>query len=132
MELILIRSYFPGGTNGRLYIGDAIRPLCRTIELPWLNNIPGRSCIPEGKYMVRLRFSERFGKHMEVVDVPGRSLILFHPANDALSELRGCIAPVTINTGEGKGARSRMAFDRLLLLVKSNVIKAPVYITIKS
>jgi hypothetical protein len=41
--------------------------------------------------------------------VQGRSGILFHAANDALKELRGCIAPVTEHTGEGKGNWSRNA-----------------------
>jgi hypothetical protein len=32
---------------------------------------------------------------LEVIDVKNRKLILFHPANNALKELNGCIAPVT-------------------------------------
>lgn len=37
--------------------------------------------------------------------VAGRSFILIPPANDAQKELRGCIAPVSILTAEGKGLR---------------------------
>lgn len=47
------------------------------------------------------------------MNVKNRDLILFHPANDALRELNGCIAPVTELTGEGRGIRSRIAFERL-------------------
>jgi hypothetical protein len=65
-------------------------------------------------------------------DVPGRALILIHPANDALAELRGCIAPVSLLTGQGKGTGSRKAFSRLLKLVTAALESGPVFITIKS
>jgi hypothetical protein len=54
---------------------------------------------------------------MEVVDVKNRSLILFHPANNALRELNGCIAPVTKLSGPGLGLLSRKAFSKLKDLV---------------
>ena len=54
---------------------------------------------------------------MEIVDVKNRSLILFHPANNALSELNGCIAPVTKLSGPGLGLMSRKAFAKLKYLV---------------
>jgi hypothetical protein len=72
-----------------------------TIELPWKNNQAGVSCIPEGKYDLVKRWSPKFGSHLQILNVPGRELILIHPANDALLELRGCIAPVCLLTGAG-------------------------------
>ena len=54
---------------------------------------------------------------MEVLDVKNRSLILFHPANNALQELNGCIAPVTKLSGPGLGLMSRKAFTKLKDLV---------------
>jgi hypothetical protein len=54
---------------------------------------------------------------MEIVDVKNRSLILFHPANNALKELNGCIAPVTKLSGPGLGLMSRKAFTKLKDLV---------------
>ncbi|CAM3783566.1 hypothetical protein FLGE108171_14925 [Flavobacterium gelidilacus] len=54
---------------------------------------------------------------MEVVDVENRSLILFHPANNALKELNGCIAPVTKLSGPGLGLMSRKAFEKLKTFV---------------
>lgn len=131
MEIIIIRTYYMAGTNGLLYINAGEFPLCRTIELPWLQNKTGVSCIPEGRYRIRMRYSHKFSHHLEVTDVPGRSMILVHPANDAKRELRGCIAPVTIHTGEGKGSRSKIAFNMLLQIVKANLKTGPVYITIK-
>ena len=51
------------------------------------------------------------------MNVPGRDLILIHPANDAKKELLGCIAPVTNHTGIGKGSSSRKALEKLKTLV---------------
>jgi hypothetical protein len=51
------------------------------------------------------------------MNVPGRDLILIHPANDAKMELLGCIAPVTLHTGIGKGSSSRKALDKLKAIV---------------
>lgn len=45
--------------------------------------------------------------------VPGRDLILIHPANNAIKELAGCIAPVTELTGPGTGNTSRIPFNKL-------------------
>jgi len=85
----LTRTYFPEGTNGKLECEGKL--ICNTIELPWRMNRKRVSCIPEGKYFIRKRYSEKFKWHLEVVDVENRSLIFFHPANNALSELHGCI-----------------------------------------
>ena len=54
---------------------------------------------------------------MELVDVPNRKFILFHPANNAKKELNGCIAPVTKLSGPGLGLMSRKAFERLKAFV---------------
>lgn len=111
MDLLLLRSYHSLGVNGALLLGG--QEICKTIELPWRSNAPRISCIPEGSYILLKRFSSRFHWHFIVQGVPGRSAILIHPANDALRELRGCIAPVLMHTGKGKGSSSRLAFDRL-------------------
>jgi hypothetical protein len=67
------------------------------------------------------------------VNVAGRNLILLHPANDAEKELKGCIAPVSILTAEGKGAESRKAMGKITSLVFPELEKGnKVFITIKS
>ncbi len=128
MELELFRTYDPEGTNGELKL-----VVCNTIELPWLQNKRNVSCIPEGRYELRKRFIKKFGLHLLVVDVPDRSWILIHPANDAKTQLKGCIAPVTQLTGPGKGRDSRLANEKLKALVlKALERNEKVFITIKS
>lgn len=115
MILELTRTYFPNGTNGKLECKG--KSICNTIELPWKENETRVSCIPEGKYFIKKRYSQKFQWHLEVLDVKNRSLILFHPANNALQELNGCIAPVTKLSGPGLGLMSRKAFTALKKLV---------------
>lgn len=114
MHLTIHRTYHTEGTNGLLTMGANSEPLCYTIELPWRNNEVNRSCIPEGTYVLRRRYSKKFRWHIEIKDVPGRSYILIHPANHAARELKGCIAPVLLLTGPGTGEQSKHAFDLLI------------------
>lgn len=131
MVLLLTRTYFPDGTNGKLECEGKV--ICNTIELPWKNNETKVSCIPEGKYFIRKRFSKKFKWHLELIEVKNRSLILFHPANNALKELNGCIAPVTKISGAGLGLLSRKAFIKLGTIVyKALDEKQRVLIIIKS
>lgn len=118
MVLILKRNYFPDGTNGKLECEG--KTICNTIELPWKNNERKVSCVPEGKYFLEKRYSAKFKWHIEVKNVANRSGILFHPANNAMQELNGCIAPVTKISGAGLGLMSRKAFAAL----KNVVFKA--------
>ena len=131
MELELIRTYHPEGTNGEIqYEGQKV---CSSIELPWLQNKRRVSCIPEGRYEIRKRFTEKRKHHLVLVAVSGRDAILIHPANDAKKELLGCIAPVTKLTGPGKGNESRLANEKLKVLVLTAFNrKEKVFINIKS
>jgi hypothetical protein len=115
MVLVLHRTYFPEGTQGIIEWKDKI--VCYTIELPWLQNQRQISCIPEGDYVLQKRFSKKYGWHIQLQNVVNRDLILFHPANDAKKELKGCIAPVTFITGIGKGSMSRKALKKLIQIV---------------
>lgn len=115
MELQLARCYYTQGTNGTLLIDG--RFICHTIELPWKHNERMVSCIPAGTYAMVKRYSPKFSWHLHLTDVPGRELILLHPANNALAELKGCIAPVSVLTGPGLGTMSRPAFQTLMQLL---------------
>ena len=115
MELELIRTYYPEGTNGEIFYNKT--RYCSSIELPWLNNRQRMSCIPEGKYELLIRYSHKFKWHLQLKNVKDRNLILIHPANDARKELKGCIAPVSILESPGKGFKSRIALENLMGLV---------------
>ena len=135
MELELIRTYYPNGTNGVLStLYDQQQGfICYTIELPWLNNKHRISCIPEGKYELTKRYSQHFGWHLLINDVAQRNYILMHAFNDAVKESKGCIAPVSILTGQGKGYNSRLALKKLLAIVYLVLEKGNhVFITITS
>jgi hypothetical protein len=112
MELEMIRKYYPGGTNGKLYLQGSL--LCYTIELPWKNNQSLVSCIPEDRYQLQPRYTFRLSRHLYLPKVPGRTWILIHPANNAQRELKGCIAPVNMLLAPGKGLGSRQAMASLL------------------
>lgn len=109
--LVLKRIYLATAVRGELTLNG--KHIAYTIELPWRENKKRISCIPEGTYILRKRYSEKFKWHFVLLDVPNRSGILIHPANDAQKELQGCIAPVTKITGEGKGILSRKALQVL-------------------
>lgn len=131
MELTLIRTYLLEGSNGVLMCGDL--KICSTIELPWKENQRKISCIPEGRYELKRRYTTRFGYHFMISHVPDRSNILIHAFNNALAESKGCIAPVTLVTGEGKGILSRLALARLVHLLYPVFEKSTsIFLTIKS
>ncbi|HRV56186.1 MAG TPA: DUF5675 family protein [Mangrovimonas sp.] len=130
MELIMERAYYKEGVNGTLFCSGHF--LCFTIELPWKDNKRSISCIPEGCYELEYRFSAKFRHHLLVKGVENRQLILFHPANDALEELEGCIAPVIYLSGIGKGVQSRPAMQKLMSLIhQAKDRKEPILLTIK-
>ncbi len=82
----LVRSYLKNATVGYLnYNGSTID----TLELPWKNNKPNESCIPEGVYLVK---RDRAGRHQyySIQNVVGRTFIEIHPAYKP-SDLLGCI-----------------------------------------
>jgi hypothetical protein len=130
MELVIFRTYHTDGVNGVLYANNSFQGY--TIELPWEDNLPQHSCIPEGRYELKKRYSTKFGQHLLVENVKGRALILIHPANDALKELRGCIAPVSILKGPGKGLLSRNAFNKVIALVHKALESGTVFLTIQT
>ena len=63
---------------------------CKTLELPWKNNIRQKSCIPTGDYKIIPRTSTKFKKHFHVTNVPNRDYILIHSGNYN-TDILGCI-----------------------------------------
>ncbi len=85
------------GTFGKIQAG---RITLFTGELPWRENLPGISCIPEGLYECIWTYSPRFKRHLYLVgEVPLRTGIRKHSANlmgdkskGFKCQLNGCIA----------------------------------------
>ena len=86
--MLIKRSYLPNCTVGELIYDDL---KLATMERPWKGNVPFQSCIPEGEYECVRYSSRKYPDTFEIVDVPGRSKILFHKGNFARNVL-GCIA----------------------------------------
>jgi len=59
------------------------------LELPWRNNEPDFSCIPDGEYLCKFRKSKRFGEHYHLQNIKGRTWVLTHSGNFAGDTKRG-------------------------------------------
>jgi hypothetical protein len=112
MFLTLLRiGHSEQGTFGVLRDRDI--PFALTLEDPWHDNAPNESCIPEGHYTcIRIK-SPRFGETFQILDVPGRTYILFHKGN-TIADTKGCVLvgeefstagdqPVLAGSGRGYG-----------------------------
>ena len=123
------------GTFGKITTDSGF--MCYSGELPWRNNEPEKSCIPEGKYRCNWRFSPKHGLCYHVEGVPGRSNVEIHSANwmgdkaqGLKCELLGCIAPgVSVDVLDGQRAviRSKSA----LLALQAALWREPFDLTVK-
>lgn len=103
---LLDRVYLADRTLGSIYSPQG-GLICKTLELPWLENKRSVSCIPEGKYRVTKEKpiphddpntdeDESGGRiyrpywHFRLHGVPGRSGILIHRGNNP-THSQGCI-----------------------------------------
>ena len=119
------------GTLGVLYTNGFA---CYTLELPWRDNKPFISCIPEGLYTIALDDSVIIGKKpvLRFYDVKGRWGILIHVGNYAgdvsagnKSDVSGCIAigfGYDDNIKQKMITDSREAMEELLALVKNETV----------
>ena len=131
MQIELKRAeYLPGGTYGRM-IAPSGDHICFTVELPWLDNARGKSCIPAGTYPLRWVDSPKFGRRLQVCDVPGRTHILIHAGNFQRNT-DGCILPNTAVMVQGAavaGRDSRVALGLLESMIpddgSDHVLKVP-------
>jgi len=88
MILLLIRfESSDQGTKGILILPDG-KTYC-TLELPWKNNRPMVSCIPEGTYRLVNHYFRGYRRSFRLLGVPGRSFILIHNGNFAGDEEKG-------------------------------------------
>ncbi len=112
MMLTLIRvgqSSF--GTTGVLVFNRVAFAV--TLERPWRDNQTEISCIPPGLYVCQSIRSPHFGPTYEVMNVQGRTHILFHKGN-TVEDTQGCIlvaeefsgtfdAPMIVSSQRGFG-----------------------------
>ena len=88
---------------------------CMTLERPWLNNQPDKSCIPEGTYVVKRDLTGK-QRYYAVTDVPGRTYIEIHNVR-FVTGLLGCIAlaeAIGLVDGRLSAIDSEFACDRFL------------------
>ena len=90
-ETYILNRYSMGQdcTLGQLLDSDN-ELYCYTLELPWKDNIPQESCIPEGTYKVIPHNSDAHPGTWEITNVPGRSAILLHTGN-TVDDTEGCV-----------------------------------------
>ena len=120
--ITLERAYTDSATIGKMYMPSGV--VFDTIELPWVNNEPSVSCIPEGHYSLNKRSSGvvnrtshgNYTAGWEVTNVAGRTYIMIHIGN-TVSDFQGCIG-----IGEGLGVidndwailHSSISFDKFM------------------
>jgi len=88
VEIIRLEESEAYGTFGVLRIQKQV--FCVTLEPEDRLNAPNVSCIPAQQYICKRHFSNRFNETFMVMNVPGRSNILFHPGNE-VKDTEGCI-----------------------------------------
>lgn len=122
MKMLLARTESQEqGTFGLLIHGDL---QLHTAELPWRDNARSISCVPEGVYTCKRIISPKFGNTFEIMDVPGRTHILFHAGNFAGNEdlgfktdSDGCVLPGLYKSSLNNQKvvlSSRAAFSQLM------------------
>ena len=125
-ELFLKRLYIkPSHIIGQLLIEENY--FCDTLERPDLNNQENISCIPVGRYEVKMLMSPEHGRVLpQLIDVPGRTVIEIHSGN-TVADTEGCIL-VGKNSAPGTLSESRPASDKLNAILTAET--RPIWITI--
>lgn len=138
MRMVIVRNgESTRQTEGYLFIFKGIRLAfqCAVLELGDNHNRRSVSRIPAGAYQVKKHQSPKFGAALWVLDVPGRSEILFHWGNYNM-DTRGCILPgrhfVDMNKdGDVDVTDSRRTMGELLHHCDTdfqlNIIDEPIY-----
>lgn len=108
-------------------------------ELPWRDNEPMLSCIPEGVYECAWEFSPRFSRFTYLVQgVVGRAGIRFHPANHVgdeslglKTESQGCIS-LGLAIGFLHGQRAVLASAKAVRIFENYMAQEPFILKIYS
>lgn len=135
MELVVTRRWLTPNTSiGELAIDG--RPFCFTLEdfrrPKGEPKVPGETAIPEGRYEVKVGWSEKFQRLMpQVLGVPGFKGILIHTGNDK-DDTAGCVL-VGLTRGVDQILNSRIAFEKLFATIECALdAKDQVFLTVKT
>ena len=104
-------------TRGVILINN--NAFCVSMELPWKNNKVSQSCIPIGVYNAKKYPSPTYGPTL-MLDVVGRSYILFHQGN-RMRDTKGCVIMAqhfTRMVGEQAIGNSRVIFKKFQRILK--------------
>lgn len=105
------------GTFGVLRRGQV--PFALTMERPWMDNAQWISCIPAGRYRCQRVQSKKFGETFEIMDVIGRTHVLFHKGNK-LEDTEGCVMVGEKFDGNYLApflAESKLGYDELMIMM---------------
>jgi len=129
LELTRISTNEDVGTFGVLKWKNDKAPFALSLEDPWLSNTTNISCIPAGPYECRPFDSPTHGPTFEVINVVGRTYILFHKGNTHINT-KGCILigeqyeflgniPAVLKSGKGfQEFKTRAPKDGFPLVIK--------------
>ena len=119
LKATLIREIMrPDVTLGEIKFEDGGYE-AQTLELPWEDNAPYVSCIPEGTYTCKRDFYNRGGYEcFEVTNVPNRTDIKIHIGN-YIHNFLGCIGLGTARDVKRPAIwHSKKAFDAFMDYLK--------------
>jgi hypothetical protein len=116
VEILVLRTLFSrGATRGHLIVDD--EPWGWTLEdqlRPFGLKLPGETCIPAGRYAVKLYNSPHFGKRLPLLlDVPFFDGVLLHGGNRP-ADSEGCLLV----------GRERRAYDWILGSLSTKLVQA--------
>ena len=93
------------------------KPLFPTLELPWKDNQHNISCIPAGVYKAIYIFSEKFQKHLFILqNVPGRDAVEIHIGNTVIDTLGCVLIGMEFSLSEFAIVNSKLAFDNFMFM----------------
>jgi len=87
LKIVRVEDSFKYGVFGVLLIGG--ETFCMTLEPPEFENKKNFACIPTGQYEC-IRIMSRFGTTYEILNIPDRNEVLFHPGN-RVEDTEGCV-----------------------------------------
>lgn len=130
MELALKRHWLTeASTIGLLYVdGERECYVCEDrYRPPPEAKVAGATCIPVGRYEVRITYSPKFKRDMPLlVGVPGFEGVRIHPGNSA-TDTEGCLLPGKVKHYESVQRSVDAYID---LLAKLAGTPGPIWLTI--